>query len=44
MSQTEESYATYCPDCEAMFFESDDGYSQDECIECGEGNCYEVPG
>lgn|ERR1039458_1128835 len=37
-----ESYATYCPDCEATFNEGEEGYDQDECFECGETNCYEI--
>lgn len=39
---SDEKYATYCPDCEATFFENEEGYDRDECFECGEGNCYEV--
>lgn len=39
----EEPYATYCPDCEAHFFEGEEGFDYETCFECGEGNCFEVP-
>lgn len=38
----DETYATYCPDCGATFGEDEAGFDQEECIECGEHNCYEV--
>ncbi len=37
-----QSYATHCPDCGAYFFEDEEGFDQEECIECGEPNCFEV--
>lgn len=37
------SYAMYCPDCEVLIFEDEDGFDAEECIECGECNLYEVP-
>lgn len=36
-------YATYCPDCDAMFFEGDEGFDYEICIECDSPNVYEVP-
>lgn len=42
-TDTPETFATYCPDCEAMFMDGEEGHGNDECFECGEGNCYEVP-
>ena len=38
-----QEWATYCPDCEAMYFSDEEGYEWEECIECGECNCFEVP-
>lgn len=38
----EANYTTHCPDCGACFFEDEEGFEQDECIECGETNCFEV--
>lgn len=35
-------YATYCPDCDAIFYQGDEGWDYDECIECGSPNVYEV--
>jgi hypothetical protein len=37
-----QAYATFCPDCGAIFNDDEDGFDQEECIECGESNCYEV--
>ena len=39
-----EIYVTYCPDCHAQYGPDEDGYDWEECIECGEGNCFEIPG
>lgn len=40
--ESDEHYATYCPDCEAMFFEGDEGHDWEQCFDCGESNVYEV--
>lgn len=36
-------YATYCPDCDAQFYEDEEGFDWEQCIECGSSNVYEVP-
>jgi len=38
-----EEFATYCPDCEAHFMAGEVGFEREECFECGEANCYEIP-
>jgi len=42
-TDNEDEYATYCPDCDAMFGPDEDGHDTDICIECGAGDCFEVP-
>lgn len=39
-----ESFATYCPDCEAQVYEGEDGHGDDVCIECGSENVFEIDG
>lgn len=36
-------YATYCPECQAMFFDGDEGFDYENCLECGSDAVYEVP-
>lgn len=40
--QDDERYATFCLECGAMYFEGEEGFDYEECIEC-EGDTTEVP-
>lgn len=42
VTEEEENSATYCFDCSAIFVFGEEGYSFEECLECGESNCFEI--
>lgn len=36
------TYATKCEDCDAIFFEGEEGFDMEICIECDSPNVYET--